>query len=189
MASRASRASRAASPPLGNSGSPAAEDSRLLRGPVFSQPQPTADPTTFRIRHSNDNDAYAAIDQLNKAHELFPLPFDAPRRGLPEPVLTLHEALGNDPTVPDEIAGQRQIVFHATGDCGNVKGPRTQNEVADKMVADFDETDAREIPQFLLLLGDIVYNFGEGQYYYDQFYEPYRNYHPPFLPPRATTMA
>ena len=49
------------------------------------------------------------------------------------------------------------------------------------MVADFDETDPREVPQFCLLLGDIVYNFGETTYYYDQFYEPYRNYQAPIL--------
>ena len=72
-------------------------------------------------------------------------------------------------------------MFHATGDCGSTKGPTTQNEVADKMVADFDETDPREVPQFAFLLGDIVYNFGETEYYYDQFYEPYRNYQAPVL--------
>jgi hypothetical protein len=32
-----------------------------------------------------------------------------------------------------------------------------------------------------LLLGDIVYSFGELEYYYDQFYEPYRNYQAPIL--------
>jgi hypothetical protein len=53
--------------------------------------------------------------------------------------------------------------------------------VTDKMITDFDETRAKEVPQFALLLGDIVYNFGEQQYYYDQFYEPYRNYHAPVL--------
>ncbi len=49
------------------------------------------------------------------------------------------------------------------------------------MIADFDETDAREVPQFAFLLGDVVYNFGETEYYYDQFYEPYRNYQAPVL--------
>jgi hypothetical protein len=49
------------------------------------------------------------------------------------------------------------------------------------MVGDFDETKPMEVPQFALLLGDIVYNFGETEYYYDQFYEPYRNYHAPVL--------
>ncbi|HLZ98490.1 MAG TPA: metallophosphoesterase, partial [Steroidobacteraceae bacterium] len=29
--------------------------------------------------------------------------------------------------------------------------------------------------------GDIVYSFGEAQYYYDQFYEPYRDYPAPIL--------
>jgi hypothetical protein len=49
------------------------------------------------------------------------------------------------------------------------------------MVGDFNEAQPQEIPQFALLLGDIVYSFGETEYYYDQFYEPYRNYHAPVL--------
>src|SRR3954452_25042960 len=34
---------------------------------------------------------------------------------------------------------------------------------------------------FFFHLGDVVYNFGEGQYYYDQFYEPFRNYDRPIF--------
>jgi hypothetical protein len=49
------------------------------------------------------------------------------------------------------------------------------------MVADFAGAMPAEVPQFALLLGDVVYNFGETQYYYDQFYEPYRNYPAPVL--------
>jgi hypothetical protein len=30
-------------------------------------------------------------------------------------------------------------------------------------------------------LGDVIYNFGEAQYYYDQFYEPYREYDRPIF--------
>jgi hypothetical protein len=150
-------------------------------GPVFSQPQPTSDPTTFKIRHPSDADAYAAIDQLNKEHKLKPLPFPSPRGTPGEPVLTLEQALGNHPNANKTITDNGQIVFHSGGDCGSTKGPKTQNEVADKMVGDFDETDPREMPQFLLLLGDVVYNFGEPEYYYDQFYEPYRNYHAPIF--------
>ena len=30
-------------------------------------------------------------------------------------------------------------------------------------------------------LGDVVYSFGEAQYYYDQFYEPYRSYPRPII--------
>jgi hypothetical protein len=155
-----------------------AAKTRRIDGPVFSQPQPTPDPTTFKIRHPSDADAYKAIDELNKEHKLHPMPFPAPR-GTPEPVLTLEQALGDHPEANKVIIGRGQIVFHSGGDCGSTKGPKTQNEVADKMVGDFDETDPREVPQFLLLLGDVVYNFGEPEYYYDQFYEPYRNYHAP----------
>jgi len=162
--------------PSGGSATPP----RRISAPVFSQPQPTADPSTFRIRHPSDNDAYAAIDKLNAAHQLKPMPFPAPR-GTPEPVLTLGDALGGGASSEAPITANGQIVFHATGDCGSTKGPKTQNEVADKMVGDFDETDPRETPKFLILLGDVVYNFGEAEYYYDQFYEPYRNYHAPIF--------
>jgi hypothetical protein len=30
-------------------------------------------------------------------------------------------------------------------------------------------------------LGDVIYSFGEAQYYYDQFYDPYRNYPVPIF--------
>jgi hypothetical protein len=165
-------------PPDGESlgGNPA--PTRYPKGPVFSQPQPTSDPSTFRVRHPSDNDAYAIIDKLNAAHQLKPMAFPEPR-GTPEPILTLGAALGDGAKSEASIKANGQIVFHSTGDCGNTKGPKTQNEVADKMVGDFDETDPRETPKFLLLLGDVVYNFGEKEYYYDQFYEPYRNYHAP----------
>jgi hypothetical protein len=171
---------RPANPPGNGATARYSETSRQVDGPIFSQPQPTPDPTTFKIRHPSDKDAYAAIDQLNKEHRLKPMPFPSPR-GTPEPVLTLAQALGNHPNANKTITDNGQIVFHSGGDCGSTKGPKTQNEVADKMVGDFDETDQREMPQFHLLLGDVVYNFGEVEYYYDQFYEPYRNYHAPIF--------
>jgi hypothetical protein len=36
-------------------------------------------------------------------------------------------------------------------------------------------------PAFFFHLGDVVYSFGEAMYYYDQFYEPYRNYPAPIF--------
>jgi len=153
---------------------------RVLQRPVFSQPEPTADPTVFRVRHPSDNNVYKEIDKLNAEHKLFPLPFPAPRGGT-EPQLTLTQVLGGDANSAKQIVKRGQIVFHATGDCGSTKGPATQNEVADKMTADFVEADSKEVPQFMLMLGDVVYDFGEGKYYYDQFYEPYRDYPAPIL--------
>ena len=154
---------------------------RQLAQPVFAQPVPTADPTRFKVVHPSDTAAYKQIDLLNAEHKLFPMAFPAPRGAAPEPRLDLLAVFGGNSNAIGTIQGRGQLVFHALGDCGSTVGVTTQNEVTDKLLADFDETDAREIPQFALLLGDIVYNFGEGQYYYDQFYEPYRNYPAPIL--------
>ncbi len=161
---------------------PPAPPERKLANPVFAQPQPTPDPTTFVVKHPSDKDAYNAIDELNREHKIEARPFPKPRAGGPEPLLTLGEVFGAGSHGVDAITKtNQQLVFHATGDCGSTRGPRTQNEVTDKMIGDFNETEAKEVPQFALLLGDIVYSFGEPEYYYDQFYEPYRNYHAPIL--------
>src|SRR5262249_46459548 len=167
----ARRQSRSPQPRPQTSGT--SSPARKLGRPVFAQPEPTADPTIFKIKHPSDAAAYHEIDRLNKLHEIQPLPFPPPRGGKPEPRLSLQEVFGGDNDATKAIATiekNGQIVFHSTGDCGSTKGPRTQNEVTDKMIGDFNETEAKEIPQFALLLGDIVYSFGERQYYYDQFY-------------------
>jgi hypothetical protein len=152
-----------------------------LTAPVFAQPEPTPDPSTFKIKHPSDDAAYKLIDELNAEHKIKPLPFPMPRGGAAEPRLTLTEVFGGNDTAVQRIQTSGQIVFHATGDCGSTRGPSTQNEVTDKMIADFTEAAPAEVPQFALLLGDVVYNFGETEYYYDQFYEPYRNYPAPVL--------
>ena len=161
------------------------EDARTIGRPVFAQPEPTADPTTFKVKHASDQASYHKIDQLNAAHELYATEIPAPRRtqsgSAAEPVLTLAEVLGGNAAALNNIQKSKQLVFHSCGDCGSTVGPKTQNEVTDKMVADFSEAQPREIPQFHFLLGDVVYSFGEVEYYYDQFYEPYRNYPAPIL--------
>ena len=70
-------------------------------------------------------------------------------------------------------------MFHSVGDTGPIAGPENQSLVADKMVEDFKEDDPADAPSLFFHLGDVVYSFGEGKYYYDQFYEPYRNYPAP----------
>jgi len=152
---------------------------RVVGGPVWAQPEPSEDPSTFLIKHASDTLAYKEIDELNKEHKIHPLPFPPPRGGV-EPRFTLKQVLNGSSAV-DQITKSGQIVFHAGGDCGSTHGPRTQNLVTDKLVSDFHEHASKEVPQFCLLLGDIVYSFGEAQYYYDQFYEPYRSYPAPIL--------
>jgi hypothetical protein len=170
-----SRGSQSSPPPSSGGGTP-----RQVAGPLFAQPEPTADPKQFKVKHPSDGSAYKQIDELNRQHKIEPLPFPLPRGGV-EPRLTLEQVFGANTTAIDKLTSTGQIVFHATGDCGSTRGPQTQNVVTDKMVTDFHETDTKEVPQFNLLLGDVVYSFGETQYYYDQFYEPYRDYPAPVL--------
>jgi hypothetical protein len=140
--------------------------------PVFAQPTPSPDPTGFKN---------PVTDQSEKeVNSLGPVP--QPAGGAVEPILTLAQVYGDQgaaKTAALESAGQ--IVFHSVGDTGSVVGPLTQSLVADKMVSDFSEDDPADVPSFFFHLGDLVYYFGEATYYYDQFYEPYRNYPAPIV--------
>ena len=151
-----------------------------VKSPAFADPRPTPDPTTFVVKHPSDAPFYAKIDAFNAKHGIQPLKFPAPRGGV-EPQLTLAQVLGNNAQIVNTIQASGELVFHALGDCGNTTGPASQNEVVDKMLGDFDEVTNTGIPQFHLLLGDVVYSFGETKYYYDQFYAPYRDYPAPIL--------
>ena len=69
------------------------------------------------------------------------------------------------------------------GDTGATSARKYQNEVtvADQLTQDAFTQEADDKPSFLFHLGDVVYDFGESQYYYDQFYEPFRNYPAPIF--------
>jgi hypothetical protein len=143
--------------------------------PVFAQPVPSPDPSGFVDTTSDEGDF-----SLNDPTLQEPIP--APRGGATEPILTFAQVLGNaGPAAVSAIQASGQIVFHSVGDTGSTKGPKTEVEVADKMVADFDEADPADVPAFFFHLGDVVYNFGEGAFYFDQFYEPYREYSAPIV--------
>jgi Icc-related predicted phosphoesterase len=83
-----------------------------------------------------------------------------------------------------EIQKAGRIVFHSVGDTGakfSTAGLQHEAAVTDKMVEDFNEPDPADAPAFLFHLGDVIYNFGETEFYYDQFYEPFRNYNAPIF--------
>jgi hypothetical protein len=91
--------------------------------------------------------------------------------------------------VMSAINSSGKIIFHAVGDTGAAKVSRTEtaemsvaNEahVADAMTADV-ENGGDTGPAFFFHLGDVIYQFGEAQYYYDQFYEPFREYDRPIF--------
>ncbi len=140
--------------------------------PSFGQPQPSPDPTGFKNPVTDQS--------LKELATLEAVP--QPVGGATEPILTLEQVYGSAGTAKVEAIQQAgQIVFHSVGDTGSVVGPATQSLVADKMVTDFSEANAADVPSFLYHLGDVVYYFGEATYYYDQFYEPYRNYPAPII--------
>ncbi len=140
--------------------------------PVFAQPQPSPDPSGF-INPVTDQ-------SLRELAALGAVP--EPAGGAVEPILTLEQVYGSaGASKMQAIQNAGQIVFHSVGDTGSVAGPATQSLVADKMVTDFSEANAVDVPSFFFHLGDVVYYFGESTYYYDQFYEPYRNYPAPII--------
>ena len=104
-----------------------------------------------------------------------------------EPQLDLEDVLGAGFLAP--ITAAKKISFHTVGDTGAAKVNSFQtakealsNEasVADAMARDL-QADSTDAPAFFFHLGDVVYNFGEAQYYYDQFYEPFRAYDRPIF--------
>jgi hypothetical protein len=98
------------------------------------------------------------------------------------PQMNLEDIIGKEIIQKIETAGR--IVFHSVGDTGakfTIAGLGNEADVTDKMVEDFNELDPADIPSFLYHLGDVIYNFGESEFYYDQFYEPFRNYQAPIF--------
>jgi hypothetical protein len=148
----------------------------------FADPSPAADETQFQVTNT-DSSYYRSPYYALHQSQLQPVP---PPSVIP-PRLDLAGVLGPDLIGP--ITAARKISFHAVGDTGAAKVNRSQTaataladqgRVADAMAADV-QTGGAGAPAFFFHLGDIVYNFGEDQYYYDQFYEPYRTYDRPIF--------
>jgi hypothetical protein len=150
-------------------------------GPIFSEPSVVPDPTKFKVPHASDTQAYAEMDALIKASKFLPLSFPTVA-GVAEPIFNLADALGSGgPSTIAKIQAVGRIVFQTAGDTGATTGPASENTVVDKMLADFEGESPDALPQFFYHLGDIVYSFGEHKYYYDQFYDAFRNYGRPIF--------
>jgi hypothetical protein len=157
---------------------------RVAADPVFAEPGYMQDPTQYRSAHGSDSNAYKELDQLTKLHQFNPMPFRTVE-WVTEPVLTLAAAYGPAGSkVEQAIEKAGQIVFHSAGDTGATTvnlALKDEYTVVDKLISDFSETDPAAVPQFFYHLGDIVYSFGEHTYYYDQFYDAFRNYPAPIF--------
>ena len=151
-------------------------------GRLFADPQPSPDEVSFQI----DNTSGAYYESVYyKLHKKDLQAVPKPRTAHPR--IDLCDVL--QPDFLAAIAAAQKISFHAVGDTGAAKvnsfqtaGQALENEasVANAMVRDVEEGGAAG-PAFFFHLGDVVYNFGEGQYYYDQFYEPFRAYDRPIF--------
>lgn len=148
--------------------------------PVFAEPVTTPDQRTFQTTHGSDNATYAQVQELLKTQTVsFPK-----SRAADDALFTLAEAYGpNGAAVTEAIRSSGRIVFHSVGDTGSSDARRYRNEqrVADQVTTDAHSNEVNNRPAFFFHLGDVVYNFGESSYYYDQFYEPYRAYPAPIL--------
>jgi hypothetical protein len=151
------------------------------KGQLYAEQKPGLGETQFR---EDNNSAAYYTSVYYKAHKNQVQPIPAPRGSSP---LNLSGLL--TPDIMAAINKANKISFHAVGDTGAAKVSRSQtvataigheSAVADTMAADVQNGGAGG-PAFFFHLGDVIYNFGEGQYYYDQFCEPFRAYDRPIF--------
>lgn len=151
-----------------------------LPQPIFNEGNILPDPTRFETPHPSDSELYKQLRNLLKKDVVS---FD-PSRANPEDLFTLESAFGpHGPEKIRDIKAAKKIVFHSAGDTGASNEGKYGNEVrvADRLTNDCRTSDDANRPAFFYHLGDVVYDFGESQYYYDQFYEPFRNYPAPIF--------
>ncbi len=135
---------------------------------VFADQQPSPDNFTSFSK------ADLAADTAIKAHQVIE---QIPPPRVNPPVMSLSDVLPSGTL----NAYSDRITFHCVGDTGGIKTPSHQFLVAQKMVEDFADPDPSARPAFFYHLGDVVYYFGQAKYYYDQFYDPYRDYPAPIF--------
>jgi hypothetical protein len=150
-------------------------------GRLFADPTPGKDEVSFQI---NNTSAAYYNSPYYLAHKNQVQPIPQPRK--PQNV-SLADFIPTPLIAAIQSAGK--ITFHSVGDTGAAKVSRSQTaltaidnqaHVADALAADVANGGGNG-PAFFFHLGDVIYNFGEAQYYYDQFYEPYRAYNRPIF--------
>jgi predicted phosphodiesterase len=75
-----------------------------------------------------------------------------------------------------------KMVFQLCGDTGGILLPTFQHQVVREMTKQFEEpVPPEDHPLFFFHLGDIVYNYGQVDEYYSQFFDPFRYYPAPIF--------
>lgn len=124
----------------------------------------------FTTGEADKYDPYASVLQ----------PIPAPRDKT-KLIMQLSDVIGQQAVTAIQNAGM--LVFQSVGDTGADKRNRVADEadVATSMVKDLALADAKERPAFFYHLGDLVYEFGQAQDYYAEFYEPFCAYNAPIF--------
>lgn len=153
----------------------------IFHEPIFSEDETLPSPTGFDTAHPSDTATYDEVKKLLKK-DVVEVPES---RAADDALFTLESAYGSNhgPLVIKKIKAAKKIIFHACGDSGASEQRKYRNElkVSDQVTIDCAQSDEANRPAFLFHLGDVVYNFGESQYYYDQFYDSFRNYPAPIF--------
>ncbi len=148
--------------------------------PIFNEGSAVPDPARFKTPHASDKLLYKEVQNLLKKDVVG---FEASRVPSDE-VYQLESALGpHGSEIAQRIKAAGKIIFHAAGDTGASNEWKYGNEirVADQVTNDCLTSNAANRAAFFFHLGDVVYDFGESKYYYDQFYDPFRNYPGPIF--------
>jgi hypothetical protein len=75
-----------------------------------------------------------------------------------------------------------KMAFHLCGDTGGLQPSPYKYAVAAAMTRQCqDAKSAGDQPQFFFHLGDVVYNYGQQEQYYSQFFDPYEKYPNPIF--------
>jgi hypothetical protein len=150
---------------------------RNLLGPsgqLFGDPAPGPDETAFQVDNTS-TEYYNSPYYKQHENDVLAVP-----TGPPSGPLELASVVGASFLAP--ITAAKQISFHVVGDTGASATASISNEasVADAMAAEITASGSAAAA-FCFHLGDVIYNFGEAEYYYDQFYEPFRGYDRPIF--------
>lgn len=167
-------------PPSPNIAISGTSGGQAAAGLGFGDPTAIIDPN--RPFDADNDDQYfntPFVDSFAKYGTPEPVP--SSRNGV-YPVMKLDQVIGAQAVAA--IKASKGIVFHAVGDTGAVVQSQYGHEqsVAELMLKDFAPGSASaQNPSFFFHLGDVVYYYGEGEFYYDQFYHPYKDYPGPIF--------
>jgi hypothetical protein len=145
------------------------------KGYVFADFDP--DDASGKYIPDNDANTYKTpfVQQQSLGHTRGPVP--TPREN---PLMTLASVVGDSPAGYTDGAAGQSIAFDVIGDSGapsQQKLSAYETKVGDLLARDA----AASPPAFLFHVGDVVYFYGEQDYYYSQFYDPFRAYPVPIF--------